>query len=158
MSDFASAILSGSTENSATLATVLDSYLPGRVTTAQVSTVQNVASTTPTALDSPGLSVTGVVADELLLFLFTGTFSCGVAGEQVAFRNWINSDDKQNFMIYRGAAVNTGGDEGTLSSFAIGLGYSGTVSFYSKFYRYTGAGTVYCKYRNYACIQMKKRS
>lgn len=157
MADFSSGILSGSILNSGLLQTVLDSKLPGRLTTAQVSTVQSMASTTPASLDSPGLSVTNVEADDILFFLFTGTVSCGTSGDIVGIRAFINSDDKENFNLVK-ANSGTGGDTDTLSFFSMGTGYSGTVSLYAKMWRYYGSGTVYCKYRNYACLQLKARS
>ena len=158
MSNFSSGIISGTELLAEVLRTVVDSYLPTRYSSNYSAAVVSNAGTSETAMDSPGLSVTSVSDDELLLFLFQNTVSCGTIGGVVGQRSRINTDDFTNYAFQYGVAAATGGDEHQIFTLAVGQNYSGTVSLYQRMWRYLGSGTVYSAFRNYHCLQFKKRA
>lgn len=158
MSNFSSAILSASVINGLTLQSVLDSSLPVRYTSSYQSGVISNTGTTHTALESPGLSVTSVLADEALVFIFTSGVSAGTIGGIVGMQSTYNSTDVTNYGYFYGAAAATGGDYGAITTVTVVTGVSGTVSLYTKMWRHGGTGTVYAGPRTYHCFQFKIRA
>ncbi len=157
MSNFSSAILSGVAGNWTRLQAVLDGKLPARLFEASSNTLINMSSATPADLDTPGITLTDVELDEIIIFLFSHTVSCAQAAAVIGSRSYIDGVDQDNKAFTNGIA-STSGVVGTQTTFAAATGLSGSITLTQKYWRDTGTGAVYSANRKYLGLILKARA
>lgn len=150
-----SSIVSGSSQNDATLITMLDGLGVGQGI-AKASGALSTTSGSDVSLQSTSATM---VSDEIGLMLFECQYSLSNTDTIVEFTPYINgsalTDQPHNGHC---ALTSTSGNRQSVTLWAYNYDMSGSITFEVKFKRTVGTGTIYIGYRSIAIFRMKRKT
>ena len=141
MSEFASAIISGSTLNASQLESELENEIPSRIFIDHWSS-SSIATGTHTQLVSRTVTLE---ADEVALIISSGNFSCGTTSELLTMFHYRDSTDisTNNRAHWTETSGVTSGQRVSLTAINRIQDQSGSTAIKTMWARSSGSGTIY---------------